>query len=137
MTDAKPPLKAELIWSDGLRFGASAGHAAIVVDGEGDAGPSPMQLMAFGIAGCMATDVLTILQKGRHPITGLRASFSGDRAETHPRRFTRVSIDFHISGAVPEDAAARALTLSRDRYCSAWNSVRPDVELVTTLTIVP
>lgn len=137
MADVKPPLQAELIWSDGLRFGATAAHAAIVIDGDGTAGPSPMQLMAFGIAGCMAADVVSILQKGRHPLTGLRTSFSGQRAETPPRRFTHVTMTFHVSGAVPDEAVSRAIALSREKYCSAWNSVRQDVELKTAFVIVP
>ena len=35
MADAKPPLVAELIWDAGLRFGATSGPAAIVIDGDG------------------------------------------------------------------------------------------------------
>ena len=55
--EPKPPITAELIWSDQLRFGATSGPSAIVIDGDGAAGPSPMQLAAWGVAGCMATDV--------------------------------------------------------------------------------
>jgi uncharacterized OsmC-like protein len=62
MADVRPPIAAELIWSDHLRFGATSGPAAIVIDGDGAAGPSPMQLAAFGVAGCMAIDVVSILQ---------------------------------------------------------------------------
>ena len=41
MADAKPPVVAELIWADALRFGATSGTNAIVVDGDSAAGPSP------------------------------------------------------------------------------------------------
>jgi putative redox protein len=135
--DPKPPLKAELVWSDGLRFGATAAANAIVVDGDGAAGPSPMQLAAFALAGCMAADVVAILQKGRHSLTALRVSFTADRAPDPPRRFTRVSIHFHASGAVPSEAVERAIALSHETYCSVWHSMRPDIAFLTSFEIVP
>jgi putative redox protein len=135
MADAKPPIDAELIWSDHLRFGATSGPSAIVVDGDGAAGPSPMQLAAFGVAGCMAIDVVSILQKGRHPLTGLRVSFSGERAPEPPRHFTTITLGFHVSGAVPPDAVERAIALSREKYCSVWHTFRHDIAFTTTFEV--
>jgi len=135
MTTPKRPLTAELIWSDGLRFAAASGPNAIVVDGDGAAGPSPMQLAAFALAGCMAADVVAILQKGRHSLTGLRVSMSGDRAEEPPRRFVRITIHFHASGAVPEEALERAIALSHEKYCSVWHSMRQDITFLTSFDI--
>ena len=137
VSDVKPPVTAELIWSDHLRFGATSGPNAIVIDGDGAAGPSPMQLAGFGLAGCMAVDVLSILQKGRHPLTGLRASLSGERAAEPPRRYTRITLHFHVTGAVAADAVERAIALSRDKYCSVWHSFRQDIEFTTTYAVHP
>jgi putative redox protein len=137
MADARPPTTVELIWSEGLRFGATAGKNAIVVDGDGGAGPSPMQVAAIGLAGCMAADVASILEKGRQPFTGLRVSFRGERAATPPRRFTRVTLHFHVAGAVAPEAVDRAIALSREKYCSVWHSLRPDIELITAFDIRP
>ena len=134
---SKPPLTVELIWADGLRFGATAGPTAIVVDGDSQAGPSPMQLVAVGVAGCMAADVVAILTKGRHPLRGLRTSLTGERAPEPPRHFTTLALHFHVAGAVPEDAVQRAIALSRDKYCSAWNSMRQDIRLTTSFDIRP
>jgi putative redox protein len=137
VADAKPPTTAELLWTEQLRFGATSGPNAIVIDGDGAAGPSPMQLAAFGLAGCMAADVVSILQKGRHPLTGLRASFSGERSPEPPRRFTQVTLHFHVSGAVPADAIERAIALSREKYCSVWHSFRQDIEFAITYDLHP
>jgi len=134
---SKPPLLAELLWSEGLRFDATSGGAAVVIDGDGAAGPSPMQLAAFGLAGCMAADVVEILRKGRHPLTGLRIMFTGERAPEPPRRFVRITLHFHVSGAVPPEAAARAIALSREKYCSVWHSMRPDIAFATTFDVRP
>jgi putative redox protein len=137
MAEAKPPLTAELVWSDHLRFGATSGPTAIVVDGDGAAGPSPMQVTAFGLAGCMAADVVSILQKGRHTLSALRVSFTGERAPDPPRRFVRVTLHFHVGGAVPREAVERAIALSRETYCSVWHSMRQDIEFVTTFDLHP
>jgi putative redox protein len=137
MADARPPVAAELIWSEQLRFGATSGPNAVVIDGDGAAGPSPMQLAAFAMSGCMAADVIAILQKGRHPVRGLRASFSGERAPDPPRRFLRIGLHFHVTGDVPAAAVERAIALSRETYCSVWQSMRQDIELTTTFVVHP
>jgi putative redox protein len=135
MADARPPLSAELIWTDRLSFGATSGSTAVVVDGDGATGPSPMQMAAFALTGCMAADVVSILQKGRYLLNGLRASFSGERASDPPRRFIRITLHFHVSGDVPPEAVERAIALSRERYCSVWHSMREDTEFITTFEI--
>lgn len=137
MTDARPPLAAELLWVEGLRFGATSGSTALVVDSDSKAGPSPMQLAAFGLAGCMGSDIVDILRKGRHPLTGLRIAFTGERAPEPPRRFVRITLHFHVSGAVPSEAVERAIALSHQKYCSVWHSMRPDIAFTTTFDVHP
>jgi putative redox protein len=137
LTDPTPPLTAELIWDSGTRFAAVSGASAIVVDGDGVAGPSPMQVVAFGLAGCMAADVATILEKGRHPLKGLRLVLRGTRAETPPRRFTAFMLTFHVTGDVPASAVERAIALSRETYCSVWHSLRQDIPFATNYDIAP
>jgi putative redox protein len=131
------PLTAELVWSERLRFGATSGQSAIVIDADGATGPSPMQLAAFALAGCMAADVVAILEKSRQPLTGLRVSLSADRAPDPPRRIVGVAIQFHVSGAVSQDAVDRAIALSHDKYCSVWHSMRQDITFRTSFDIRP
>ncbi len=136
MADAKPPVVAELIWADALRFGATSGTNAIVVDGDSAAGPSPVQLLAFALAGCMAIDVVDILRKGRHAVSAFRTTITGERATEPPRRLLSVKLQFHVHGSVPDTAVDRAISLSRDKYCSVWHSLRQDIELTTSFDIV-
>jgi putative redox protein len=137
MPDPKPPVTAELVWSEGLQFGATSGKTAIVIDGDSTAGPSPVQLLVLGLAGCMSIDVVDIVRKGRHPFTGLRASISGERKPEPPRHLVRVELTFHVHGSVPGHVVERAIALSRDKYCSVWHSLRPDIELTTAFSIYP
>jgi len=137
MADARPPLVAELVWSGDLRFDASSGTSTAIVDGDSQRGPSPMQHAAMGLAGCMAADVVDIIRKGRHPLTALRVTFTGTRAEQPPRRFLRISLQFYIQGAVPPEVVERAIALSHEKYCSVWHSLRQDIALTTTFHVSP
>jgi putative redox protein len=131
----RPPVTAELVWSEALRFGATVGGNAVVIDGDSIAGLSPPQMLAVSLASCMAIDLVFILQKGRHPLASLRVSLVAERAADQPRRFLRVSMHFHVTGAVPAEAVDRALTLSREKYCSVWQSLRQDIELTTSFEV--
>lgn len=136
MSSQKPPVAAELVWSHGLQFGATSGTTALIVDGDSAAGPSPVQLLAIALAGCMAIDVVDILKKGRHSLTAFRTSVTGVRADQAPRRLLSVELKFHVHGDVPDAAVARAIALSRDKYCSVWASLRQDIELTTGFEII-
>jgi putative redox protein len=137
MADARPPLVAELVWSGDLRFDASSGTNSAIIDGDSRAALSPTQYAAIGLAGCMAADVVDILRKGRHPLTALRVTFTGTRAEQPPRRFLQIELRFDVHGSVPPDAVERAIALSREKYCSVWHSFRQDIALSTTFHITP
>lgn len=133
----KPPINVELLWKADLRFGATSGSQTLVLDSESKEGPSPVQLLLMGLAGCMSMDVVDIVRKGRHPLTGFRVDLSGERMPDPPRYVRRVTLTFHVQGAVPETAVERAIQLSREKYCSVWHSMRQDIELVTSFDITP
>ena len=137
MADTKPPVTGELVWAEALRFGATSGTIATVLDGDSAAGPSPVQMLVLALAGCMSIDVVDIVRKGRHPMTAFRTSVTAERAPDPPRRVTRVELRFHVHGAVPETAVERAIALSREKYCSVWHSLRQDIDLTTAFDVVP
>lgn len=131
----KPPVAASLVWDGDLRFRAASNAAAIVLDGDSTAGPSPVQALAFGLAGCMAMDVVAILVKGRHTFAAFDVKFVGHRADRNPHRFRRIALHFTVQGSVPGAAVERAIALSRERYCSVWHSMREDIEFTTTFEV--
>ena len=132
MATEKPPLRLELGWQGDLVFAGTSGQASMTLDSAGVAGPSPMQALAFALAGCMGMDLVHILQKGRHSFTALTASLSGTRAPEDPRRFTEIELHFTIAGEVPAAVVQRGIDLSRDKYCSVWSSLREDTKLTVT-----
>src|SRR4051794_6181755 len=122
----KPPTTVELIWEHDLVFAGTSGHVTMALDSASAAGPSPMQALAFALAGCMAMDVVHVIRKGRHDLRGMRAALSAKRASGDPHRFTAIALHYDITGAVPGATVERAIQLSRDKYCSVWHSMRED-----------
>jgi len=135
MSEAKPPLTAELTWSEELVFNVTSAKVALVTDGKSTLGASPVQLLAIALAACMAMDVIDIIRKGRHSVTAFGCQFSGDRAPDQPRRLLAVRLHFTMTGVVPSAAVERAIALSREKYCSVWHSMRQDIDLSTTFQI--
>jgi putative redox protein len=133
MADPKPPVRVSLTWEGDLRFSSGPDEPALVLDSAAQAGPSPMQALGYAVMACMGMDIVHVLQKGRHPLEGLKASMVGIRAETDPRRFTRIEMTFAVAGNVPRHATERAVQLSRDTYCSVFNSMAPDIDWVITV----
>ena len=130
---SKPPTSISLAWTSGLAFRVDAADArTIISDGNSREGLSPVELLAAATASCMAVDLVHILTKGRQPVEALSVNFTGERAQSEPHRLTAVRLEFTIEGAVAQAQVDRAIQLSRDKYCSVWNSLRED----TTLEIV-
>ena len=128
----KPPTIVDLAWIGDLKFSGTSNKASIVLDSASVAGPSPMQALAFALAGCMSMDVVHVLTKGRYKLRGLRVDLTGQRAPDEPRRFTAIALHYTITGDVPGDKVERAIDLSREKYCSVWHSMRQDIELTVT-----
>jgi putative redox protein len=132
-----PQITLELRWDGGTRLIGRAGAHEQLCDWEGHQALSPVQALALALAGCMASDVVTILQKGRLPLRGLRAALTAQRAAAEPRRFLAVELRFHVAGGVPADRVERAIALSREKYCSVWHSMRQDIAFTTSFEVEP
>ena len=135
MSKEKPPAQVELAWEHDLVFKGTAGGVGMTLDSAALEGPSPMQALAFGLTGCMAMDLLHILQKGRHQFTALRAQLTGQRAPDDPKRFTGIDLHFIVTGTVPDAVVQRGIDLSREKYCSVWHSMRQDIVLTVTFAV--
>lgn len=134
---APPPITLDLTWQGGMRFAAQSDAVAFVLDGPGNTDPTPVQALAGSLAACMGIDLTQILTKGRHPLTALRVRLVGDRRGQEPKHFTRIALHFILTGAVPAEAVERAITLSRETYCSVWHSLRQDIDFQITYEIRP
>lgn len=112
--------------NNGMSFVAETGSGHLVaMDGAPEAGgrnlaPRPMEMLLAGTGGCTAFDVVMILKKGRHAVTGCDVQLKAERAESDPKVFTHVHFHYRVSGkGLKPEAVARAIELSKEKYCSA------------------
>ena len=94
-----------------------------------------MDLVLAAVAACMAIDVKVILEKGRVPFDSLDVTARGERRDRPPRHYSALQLVFNVSGTPPGTRAkvARAIELSREKYCSVLFSLRRDLELETVI----
>ena len=110
--------------------------AAAKVGGDDD-GFRPMELIAVGLAGCTAMDVISILRTMRQKPTGLKAHVTSQRATEHPKKFLSIHIEYTIIGYdLVEERVARAIELSETKYCPAMASLRPGAPITSSYKIL-
>jgi putative redox protein len=130
--------EAKVTWVAERRFvGQASGHG-IVVDGSPQKlGPSPMELLLIGVAGCTAVDVVGILQKKRQRVAGLEVNTRAERAEEHPRVYTRIEVEYVVRGwNISPKAVEDAIRLSKEKYCSASVMLGKTAEITSTYRIM-
>ena len=136
-TTTAPDITLSLTWRGGQRFDGVSGDVALTLDGTRATGPSPVQTVAFALAGCMSIDVVDVLEKGRLPLKALSCDMRVFRAHETPKRMTGVELHFLVTGEIEGDRVARAIELSRDKYCSVWHSLNPSIDFKTSFTVHP
>ncbi|RQP26865.1 OsmC family protein [Piscinibacter terrae] len=128
--------------ASGMGFVAETGSGhVLVMDGAPDGGgrnlaPRPMETVLAGTAGCTAYDVVLILKRGRHEVSGCQVKVTSERASTDPKVFTKIHMHFNVTGKdVPEAAVARAIQMSHEKYCSASIMLGKTAEITTSFEI--
>ena len=119
----------QLVWEGSQRFSGTVGEQQICLDGEKQEGVSPVEALAAGLAGCMAIDVVHILERMRSPADSIQVRLQAERAGEDPKRLISTRIHFDVAGDVQRKNVERAIELSREKYCSVWHSLRRDIEL--------
>lgn len=132
----------------GMGFVAETGSGhTLVMDGAPDAvkpdnggqnlAPRPLETVLAGTGGCTAYDVVLILKRGRHAVTGCTVKLEAQRAETDPKVFTRIHMHFTVSGqGIPASAVERAIAMSHDKYCSASIMLAKTAQISTSFELL-
>jgi len=135
-------MKSKVVWKGNMAFTGSAdGTYLIPLDaseavGGRDLGFRPLQLIAIGLVGCTAMDVISILQKKRQEVTHFDVSAEIEQADEHPRVFTKILITYTLTGKnIDRAAVERAVELSETRYCPAQAMIEKAAEITHNIVI--
>ena len=96
-----------------------------VEQGGSGSGFRPMQSMLAALCGCSSVDVISILEKQRQVLKGLKIETDGSREEgKEPSLWKEIQIVFKLEGEVEASKAKRAVDLSLEKYCSVAETLR-------------
>lgn len=135
-------MDAKVVWKNRMSFEGTSDSGFTLplgttpaVGGDDD-GFRPLELLAIGLAGCTAMDVISILTKKKQDVHSFDVQVHAERAEEHPKVFTHLTIEYILSGKnIDRNAVERAVDLSANKYCPAqamFNKITP-IDLVITL----
>ncbi|HAF08201.1 MAG: OsmC family protein [bacterium] len=133
--------KVEVEWKEDLRFFSKKGEYEIVMNSSKDEEVmknnfSPMELLLVSLAGCTGMDVISILKKMRQDVKNFKVTVTGERADEHPKIYTRINIHYHFEGSgIEKDKVERAIELSYNKYCSVSAMLKKSSDMSYTYEI--
>ena len=134
--DAKVTWKGRMTFTGTANSGFEVGLGSDPAVGGDNDGLRPLELIAIGLAGCTAMDVISILQKKRQDVTAFETHVHADRAVEHPKVFTHVKVKYIIEGhQVDPVAVERAIELSVTKYCPAQAMLAKAVQIESSYEI--
>ncbi len=136
--------RALVVWNRGLQFvgNSGSGHAIVVDaprdDGGSASGPSNTELLLIAFGGCTGMDVALILGKMRVEFDDFEIALEGEVPAEYPKTMTRIHLTYRIWGDdIPEDSLKRAIELSREKYCTLWNTLNGKADVAYEYRINP
>ena len=128
-------MKIEADWQNGMHFKCKSPSNHVTDYDSGPSGsktngPTPMEVMLEAVACCSGMDIIAILQKKRKEPDNFNIVVEGERAETHPKKFTKIDILFKIEkDGLTEKDVEQAIKLSVDKYCSILSTISKETDI--------
>ena len=119
-------MKLTVNWKGDMTFAGNTSSgfpiqmdSSLETGGTGSA-PQPMEMIAFGLAGCTGMDVISILRKKRQEVTAFDVRVDAPRSPDYPKVFTSAVLTYVVTGKnINKAAVLRAIELTADKYCPA------------------
>lgn len=116
---------------------SDSGGKALLGEINGEAGIRPMQMVLAALAGCSGVDVVNILKKKRVDFSDVEIHVQGERADRHPKVYTKIEVTYHIFGKnIKERDVEQAIELSENKYCSVSAMLRGTAEIHSNYQII-
>jgi putative redox protein len=127
----RPVNTATLTWDKDLIFlGRTPRGFELDFDAEAQWGGIPTESLLLSIAGCLAIDVVSFVTKMKAKITKFKIDIAGERNPTPPQYYTKVEMLIRITGEnITPKKLDRAISLSQEKYCSVYHSLRKDLKV--------
>ncbi len=128
--------KATLTWDKDLIFvGRTQRGYEVEYDAQQQWGCSPTETLLLSVAGCMAIDMVSFLKKMKCEIKTYKMDIVGERNPTPPQYYTSIEMIISVDGTgLTDKKLERAISLSHEKYCSVYHSLRKDITMKVDYT---
>jgi putative redox protein len=128
--------KATLTWDKELIFiGRTNRGYEIEFDAQQQWGCAPTESLLLSVAGCMGIDMVSFLKKMKCEIKTYKMDIVGERNPTPPQYYTSVEMIITVTGqGLTPKKIERAISLSQEKYCSVYHSLRKDMRVKVEYT---
>ncbi len=135
--------KAYLKQVSGITFiGKTDSNHWITLDGPenfggSNAGIRPKELLLLALAGCTASDVVTILEKKKVKLNNFEINITAQMQEEHPQVYTEINLEYVFYGSnISHEAVERAIELSQTKYCSVTAMLQKAINIKHSYKII-
>jgi len=98
-------------------------------------GCSPTETLLLSVAGCMGIDMVSFLKKMKVEIKSYKMDIVGERNPTPPQYYTSMEMIISVTGTgLTDKKLERAITLSHEKYCSVYHTLRKDMKMKVDYT---
>jgi putative redox protein len=128
--------KATLTWDKDLIFvGRTNRGYEVEYDAQQQWGCSPTETLLLSVAGCMGIDMVSFLKKMKVEIKSYKMDIVGERNPTPPQYYTAIEMIIAVTGSgLTAKKVERAISLSQEKYCSVYHSLRKDMKVKVDYT---
>jgi putative redox protein len=115
-------MKTDINWIEGMKFSAEADGHTVTMDAKAPIGKgsamTPKELVAAGLGGCSAIDVIALLKKHKQPYESLNVAVDITSSTSgQPVVFTSATLTFSATGQIDSALLLEAVKLSQTKYC--------------------
>lgn len=102
-----------------------------------DAAARPMELVLIALGSCAGCDIVSILKKKKVELNGFEINITAERAETYPKVFTQIHIEFVFYGKeINSVHVERAIELSWEKFCPVSAMLKGSVPITSSYKIL-
>jgi putative redox protein len=113
---------SKLKWIEGMQFDAVADGNHVAMDAKSPLGKNkamtPKELVATGLGGCTAMDVVALLKKHKQAYETFEVEVDVTTSTGRtPSIFTEARVTFSATGPIDKDIFLESVKLSQTKYC--------------------
>lgn len=94
-----------------------------------DRGLRPMELVAAGVAGCIAIDLILILEKQRIDSSKFNIEIDANRVDGTPSPFDNIHMRFELDPEIDAERLKKNIDLVIEKYCSVSASLKESIDI--------